>query len=245
MEAGPRKARLVGARALTYDTWEYTFAMTEPPAIRFRAGQFVSIACGVDAEGNPTRRSYSIASPATLHDHFVLAVKLIPDGLASQYFGRLPLGAEVEFTGPMGFFVLDLQHQGDVVFGATGTGLAPVIPMLDDLGSRPHERGQIRLYFGVRKLEDLFYLDKLEAFARAHPRFHYELCVTQPPESWSGGHRSRITPHLVTSVSQLDRPVYYLVGNGDMIKDVRKLLVERGVDRKKQIHTEAFFAATP
>jgi len=244
MEGGPRKARLASSRPLTYDTWEYTFQMVEPAGLRFRADQFVSVACGTGAHGEPSRRSYSIASPSSVHDHFVLVVKLIPGGTASQYIGQLALGHEIEFTGPMGFFVLDLSHPGDVVFGATGTGLAPVLPMLAELAQRPKEAGRILLWFGVRKLDDLFYTGELDAFARAHPRFHFELCLTQPPEGWSGGHRSRITPHVVTSVALLDRPVYYLVGNGDMIKEVRRLLQERGVDRKRQIRTEAFFAAT-
>jgi len=34
------------------------------------------------------------------------------------------LGATVEMTGPHGFFQLVEQHAGDVVFAATGTGLA-------------------------------------------------------------------------------------------------------------------------
>src|SRR5262245_42198088 len=106
MDAGPRKARLSGSRPLTYDTWEYTFQMVDPEAIRFRAGQFVSVACGAGPDGALSRRSYSLASPSSVGDRFVLVVKLIPGGVASHLFGRLELGAEIEFTGPMGFFVL-------------------------------------------------------------------------------------------------------------------------------------------
>jgi hypothetical protein len=35
--------------------------------------------------------------------------------------------------------------------------------------------------------------------------------------------------------------VFYLVGNGAMIKEVKAGLIERGVDRKKQIRNEVFF----
>ena len=39
----------------------------------------------------------------------------------------------------------------------------------------------------------------------------------------------------------LDRPTFYLVGSGAMIKDVKTGLQARGVDRKRQIRNEAFF----
>jgi len=133
MAAG--KARLVAWRALTPDTNEYTFEPVDPkgaPAeIRFRAGQFVSIRCGMGDDGLVQMRSYSLASSSATHDRFGLVVKLMPGGLAGKFFGALDIGQEIEFTGPMGFFVLDLAHTGDVVVGATGTGLAPVIPMLE------------------------------------------------------------------------------------------------------------------
>ena len=238
--AGVGKARLVEVRKLTYDTNEYTFAMVEPAEIRFRAGQFVSIRCGADAQGTLQMRSYSIASPSSVHDRFSLVVKILPKGFGSQFFAALHEGSEIELTGPMGFFVLDLAHAGDVVIGATGTGLAPVIPMLGELAERK-ESGKVRLYFGVRTLEDLFYEDQLDAFARKMPRFSWLRCITQAPPEWTGGERCRITGFLTRAVDELEKPVFYLVGNGAMIKEAKQLLQQKGVDRKKQIRTEAFF----
>jgi ferredoxin-NADP reductase len=140
----------------------------------------------------------------------------------------------------MGFFVLDLLHLGDVIIGATGTGLAPVIPMLEELATR-NETGNIRLYFGVRTLDDLFYEDKLDDLAQRMPRFCWLRCITQAPLDWKGGERCRITGFLTRAADELQKPVFYLVGNGAMIREARQLLQEKGVDRKRQIRTEAFF----
>ncbi len=38
-----------------------------------------------------------------------------------------------------------------------------------------------------------------------------------------------------------EKPVFYLVGNGAMIKELKAALQERGIDRKRQIRNEAFF----
>ena len=40
----------------------------------------------------------------------------------------------------------------------------------------------------------------------------------------------------------LRQPTFYLVGSGAMIRDVKAGLVARGVDRKRQIRNEVFFA---
>ena len=239
--AGVGKARLVEVRKLTYDTNEYTFALVDPAELKFRAGQFVSIRCGADADGTLQMRSYSIASPSSVRNLFSLVVKIIPGGFGSGFFNGLSTGSEIELTGPMGFFVLDLAHTGDVVIGATGTGLAPVIPMLGELATR-NETGKIRLYFGVRKLEDLFYEEKLDEFARKMPRFSWLRCITQAPPDWTGGERCRITGFLTRAALEMNKPVFYLVGNGAMINEAKQLLQQKGVDRKKQIRTEAFFS---
>jgi hypothetical protein len=39
----------------------------------------------------------------------------------------------------------------------------------------------------------------------------------------------------------LASPTYYLVGNGAMISELKSALVAAGVERRKQIRTEAFF----
>ena len=53
----------------------------------------------------------------------------------------------MRMTGPHGFFVLDPEHAGDLVFGATGTGVAAVMPMLGEL-SRRTDGGRRYLFWG-------------------------------------------------------------------------------------------------
>jgi hypothetical protein len=40
---------------------------------------------------------------------------------------------------------------------------------------------------------------------------------------------------------KIETILFYLVGNGAMVAELRASLVEQGVDRKLQIRTEAFF----
>ena len=165
-------------------------------------------------------------------------MRIVAGGPASDFWSALPLGAELDLTGPHGFFMLDQHHQGDVVFAATGTGLAPVLPMLGELEQR-HEPGRRLVYWGARRESDLFVPDEVRAAcaaAGASLRVH----LSQPSPAWTGM-KGRITGAILEDFGGLVSPTFYVVGNGAMIDELKKGLIARGVDRKRQIRTEAFF----
>jgi ferredoxin-NADP reductase len=210
----------------------------EAEPLKFRPGQFISVRVGEDGDGNHVLRSYSIASSPGAHE-LSLILKLIQGGPGSEFFKQLQIGQRVQFTGPMGFFVLDLQHTGDVVFGITGVGITPILPMLEELARRD-EKGRIVLFWGNRHAADLFWLDELADLQRRCPRLRVEIFLSGDAPSWSG-RRGRITQAVLDELPTFDKPVFYLVGNGAMIRELKALLIEHGVDRKRQIRNEAFF----
>jgi ferredoxin-NADP reductase len=232
------RARVIGVRPVADGVLEYRLQLVAPPRVSFRAGQYLSIDCGLDAQGLPQRRAYSIASPPGDEGHVVICAKLIDGGLGSRFLQELREGDEVDFTGPMGFFVLDHRHAGDVVFGATGTGIVPVVPMLGELLARD-ETGRVLLFWGMRAPGDLFYREAIDELAARHPRLDVHLSLTRPGPEWRGA-QGRINAELLAALPVLHEPVFYLVGNGAMIDEVRAALKARGVDRRR-VRTEAFF----
>jgi CDP-4-dehydro-6-deoxyglucose reductase, E3 len=236
--AQPLTTRLVRRSALAEGIVDFELALVTPAAITFRAGQFVTLAVGKDQNGHDVRRSYSIASRSDRGESLRLILRLVPGGPGSDFFSALNLGDEVRLTGPHGFFVLDPQHAGDVVFAATGTGLAPVLPMLAELAART-EPGRRFVYWGAREERDLFVPEEIAAAcAAAGASLHTYL--SRPEETWSGL-RGRITPAVLEALPALQDPTFYIVGNGAMIQELKRGLIERGIDRKRHIRTEAFF----
>jgi ferredoxin-NADP reductase len=238
---GPLVAALRTRALLGPDIAELIFEMRDPPRLDFRAGQFVSISVdegGGEPGASLPRRSYSIASPSHDGERLRFIIRVMPEGAASRYLMGLPEGALINLTGPHGFFVLDAAHAGDVVFGATGTGIAAVMPMLAELAQR-QEPGTRYVYWGVRQEQDLFAraeIEDLAAGAGARLTIH----LTVPGADWAG-ERGRITPAILDALPALQAPTFYLVGNGSMITELKRELVARGVNRKSQIRTEAFF----
>jgi ferredoxin-NADP reductase len=246
---GPFTAELTGRAPIAPGIVELWFEMRAPDRLAFRAGQFVSISVGGEAgAATVPRRSYSVASQSDAGHRLRFIIRVIPEGAASEYLMSLPVGAVVAMTGPHGFFVLDAAHAGDVVFGATGTGIAAVLPMLGELGRQPlpatgdpaHRVPPGRyVYWGVRQESDLFARAELQDLA-AKAGAELRVYLTAPGPSWTG-RQGRITPALLAALPEFQAPTFYLVGNGAMITEVKRELVARGVNRKTQIRTEAFF----
>lgn len=230
------EATVVGTAPMARAILEARFKLDQP--LTFRPGQFISLRVGKDGNGDPILRSYSIASPPGQLE-LSIVLKLIPGGAGSEWFRSLSVGQKVEFTGPMGFFVLELAHPGDVVFAATGVGIAPVLPMIDELLAR-REPGRIHLYWGSRHEEELFWRRELAERQSKNPRLQVYTYLSGPAPGWTG-RRGRITKAVLDDLARLARPIFYLVGSGAMVGELKGELQARGIDRKRQIRNEVFF----
>ncbi|TLY33795.1 MAG: oxidoreductase, partial [Nitrospirae bacterium] len=72
------RATVCRVRDLTHDVREIELRLKEPPAIAFKAGQFVSFEVGRDALNRTIVRPYSIASPPSQRERPLLLLNLVP-----------------------------------------------------------------------------------------------------------------------------------------------------------------------
>lgn len=210
-------------------------------ALNFRAGQYVSVVVPRTVSGSTEsqlatdlRRAYSIAS-APNSIEIQLCIQKVGSGPGSLYLSNLRPGDEFLCYAPYGFLTYSPQTERDLVFVATGTGLAPFRSILlseEFQTKRPH---RISVLLGVRRREEILYQKDLA------PISDWVSCLTGEEEIGPGEFKGRVTDFLRTSESiAWENSEFYLCGNGAMIDEVRRLLKERGVD-KKRIHLEIYF----
>lgn len=207
--------------------------LVEPKRIEYLAGQYISIKINEEGE----RRSYSIASTPDV-GHGVTIMVEMTEGKGGEYLRKLEIGDYVAILGPMGRFVVS---EGEVkrLFVATGSGIVPVKAMIENLLINQHEKGQIRLHWGMRSEEDLFWLDNLERLTEEYPNFVFDQVLSQPSESWSlcTGH---VQDCLVRDFSEgIDGWEAYVCGNPEMVEEVRGVLIKLGMDEGR-IHQEKY-----
>ena len=121
------------------------------------------------------RRAYSMAN--TEAETLAFVVKEKPGGHASHYlFEELATGDMVSLEGPYGRAYLRIPQVREIVCVAGGSGLAPMLSVIEGALARPETPG-IRLFFGANTAEELFMVEEMQALAAEHDRFSLILAV--------------------------------------------------------------------
>ncbi|MSO65486.1 MAG: 2Fe-2S iron-sulfur cluster binding domain-containing protein [Alphaproteobacteria bacterium] len=140
----------------------------EPAApVSFDAGQFML----VQVPGVAGYRGWSMAQfrrPAGL---LIFTVKLMPNGQASAWLaGGSAKGTRVALFGPLGRAVFRPAEVAHLLCIAGGSGLAPMLAVLDHAASCGHlRRHRAEVFFGVRGMADLYGMDELLTVRDAFP----------------------------------------------------------------------------
>ena len=212
-----------------------------PPrsAFRFLAGQYVDVTgpAGV-------KRSYSIASDPITPEKIELQIRRVDGGQLSAYwFNEAKLNDLLRFNGPRGTFFLRPVAGLDLIFLATGTGIAPIRAILLQLAASPpaDQPRSISLYWGGRHREDL-YLDP----AAGLPGLRYVPVLSRGDVKWVGarGHVQDVLVHDVAhrSAPALAGATVYACGSEAMIHGARRLLADLGLP-PKCFHFDAFVSS--
>lgn len=236
----PRSFRALLRRviALTPSTKHFEWEMAEGGPFEYYAGQFVSLE--VRRDGEKETRPYSIASAPRDGKTFDLCLNRVEGGYVSNFLCDLEPGAVVDVQGPHGSFVASQPVEQELVFIATGTGIAPIRGMLEEIFAGAAEpKHDVTLIFGVRNPNTILYRGEFEALAREHARFHFVPTLSWPPADWKGK-TGYVQEHLRQIFAGRKDFKAYICGLKAMVDEVRFILKEEfGLDRK-QIRFEKY-----
>lgn len=139
----------------------FSFTTTRDSALRFQNGHFVMI--GLEVEGKPLMRAYSIASANYEENLEFLSIK-VPNGPLTSRLQHLKVGDEILVSRkPVGTLVVDDLLPGKRLYlFATGTGLAPFMSIIKD--PEVYDRFEkVILIHGVRYKSELAYHDFIQS----------------------------------------------------------------------------------
>lgn len=212
---------------LTHDVRAIELRLLQPGSITFRAGQFVSFEVPKEGQPRPVTRPYSIASPPEQRDRILLVLNLVQGGPGSEYLFSLREESHTSFKGPAGAFYLRDDGARELLFVATGTGIAPMRSMILAQLQRAPDR-PVTLFWGLRSQRDLYWQDEWAAVAKAHPHFSFVTTLSRPEPGWEGV-SGRVTALIEKRVSSVANLAVYLCGGSGMIKDVTALINAKGL----------------
>jgi toluene monooxygenase electron transfer component len=167
MDAGAPDARsgvLREPRMLTHDVIAFDLELERP--CDFEAGQFMVLA----APGVAGYRGYSMVNYARGARRLFFIAKKKPGGGFSEWlFEAGRAGARLEAFGPLGRASFDPALGKNLLLIAGGSGIAGMMSILERAAEANYfERYKVWVFFGVRTRRDLFFLDELAKYPKAH-----------------------------------------------------------------------------
>ena len=208
-----------------------------PPNSNFGyiSGQYVNITKG------QIKRSYSIANAFHENGTLKFLIKKYENGLMSNYwFNEAKENDLLRIEGPIGSFFLRESEVENIVFLATGTGVAPIKAILESLNlhDKMLQNKNFWVFNGARNESDLFWSPKE---INVIPRLKYIPVLSRADDDWKG-ERGYVQEIVLNSGIDLTNAQVYACGSNNMIESAKKILVQNGLNIK-QFFSDAFLAS--
>ncbi len=169
--------RVEKMQKVTDDVMVLSLKLPANERLQFLAGQYIDI---LQKDDKP--RSFSLAN-APHDDAFLeLHIRNIAGGKFTHHvFSGMKERDILRIKGPLGSFCLHEDSDKPIVFVASGTGVAPVKAIIEHAIHIGFKR-EMHFYWGVRKVADLYMLDKIKSWEAHGIKF----VPVVSDEAWSG-----------------------------------------------------------
>ena len=230
-EARIHPCRIDKISHLSSNTLEVTLRLPPAASFSFVPGQYIDV---IGPKG--VRRSYSIANAQNNTNKITLYIRVVKTGIMSNYwFEHAKMNDLLRLHGPLGTFFLRETTNVDLIFLATGTGIAPIKAILESLSERPsgqHPRS-ITVVWGGRIQEDLYVnIDSLPIELEFIP------VLSRANGDWPG-YKGYVQQALLDTHPDLSNAAVYACGSDAMIHSAKAILTSAGLP-SNQFYSDAF-----
>lgn len=202
-----------------------------PPTvnINFLEGQYIDV-----IESGALKRSYSVAS-TSLSNKVALLIKKVDGGVMSDYwFNKAAVNDLLRIEGPKGSFFLR-NSNNPLVFLATGTGIAPMMSILNRLDEDDDfiQLHEVYLFWGNRSPEDFIWEPE---FKKLKVNVEYVLSVKH--EHWLGevGYVQDVALSKIENIAEFD---VYACGSHNMVLSAKQDCLQAGLN-ESSFYSDSF-----
>lgn len=241
-------ARLVHKEKLAPEVYLFRFRCENGQIIQYKAGQYL-ILMVPQPDGQMARRLYSILTPPNQSGYFEMVIEILPNGLASQYLMKLHETDEVIFQGPAGVFTLR-ESDRNKIYLATGTGIAPIISMIEVQCRTSIIKKTTHLFWGVATMKDVYFLKELKELKTIFNNLNFFICLSRETNLDTIAEIDRkyflqgrvnvgFEEMILKQNLHLQPTDYYVCGGRTVVESLRQYLNEKEIPRES-VHFEKF-----
>lgn len=215
---------------LTDDVIKLVLRFPPNSNFKFNSGQYVNI-----IKGSLTR-SYSIANSSDHKNQLEFFIKKYTNGLMSEYFFKeAKINDLLRLEGPIGTFFLRDSNYKNIVFLATGTGIAPIKSILEglDKSHEQHQNKKMWVIVGARYQEDLFWEPNFKNL-----NIKYIPVLSRKVNDWNGA-QGYVQDITLKQQIDLENTQVYACGSNDMINSAKELFFKNNL-KENNFFSDAF-----
>lgn len=208
----------------------------------FSPGQYIEL---WQPESSHLSRSYSIANSPHGDGNITLHIRRVEGGRFTDWaFNDMKVGDTVQARGPLGSFTMRSRPETPLLFMAGGTGLAPVLALLEQQSRFAPQRDMV-LIWGMQNPDAFYALDDLHALMAQAPGLQVYLASAEGGVGQASvdGRLHRFIGTVVDALTQnlalLGTRDVYVAGPPVMLREVVRTLEAEHVDSAR-VHIDSF-----
>lgn len=213
---------------LTNDILRLELRVPPNSNFNFNPGQYINLIKG------DIIRSYSISSPSS--NIIELIIKKYSGGQMSNYlFNYAKIDDLLRLEGPLGTFFIRKSKSKNIVFIATGTGIAPIKAILEHMNNNYNDyvNNTIWLFYGARFKKDLFWKPEF-----SNLNFNYIPVLSREKSDWNG-ETGYVQDIVLKNKIDLKNSQVYACGSLNMIETSKEIFVKNNLN-KNNFFSDAF-----
>ena len=205
-----------------------------PPTAKFQfnAGQYVNIIKG------EINRSYSVASKPDAKNQLDFFIKKYENGLMSKYwFEEAKVNDLLRIEGPLGSFFLRESKYKNIIFLATGTGIAPIKSILESIMEQPNNFSNQKfwIFVGARFKEDLLWIPDVR---NEKIKINYIPVLSRQVKDWDG-EKGYVQDSVLKQKIDLENAQIYACGSNNMLNSAKELFFKNNL-KENNFFSDAF-----
>jgi CDP-4-dehydro-6-deoxyglucose reductase len=222
---GVHEGRVASMDLLAPDVMRVRIELEGGERIPFYAGQYINILL---EDGR--KRAFSFATAPHEPGPIELHIRRIEGGrFTTHVFTAMKTGERLRFEGPVGSFFLREDGEKPVIFVAGATGFAPVKSMVEHAFHAGVKRPMV-LYWGTRRLADMYLRELPERWAREHPNFRFVPVLSEPQaaDGWDG-RTGLVHEAIIADYPDLAGHRIYACGSVKMVEAAQPAFAKQGL----------------
>lgn len=222
-QPGKFQAKVVDVRSISHDVYRVELQLPRRRELSFHAGQYLSVNLP-DAE--PCY--FSIASSPSAQN-IELHIQATPEWVSAQkVIDALTSGGEVTVELPHGKACLASVPEKPLLLVAAGTGFAQMKSLVDYLRETSYSQ-PVKLYWGVRRHEDMYLRALAQQWQEEWPSFTFLPVVGDDEDNDWAGHHDQLVRAVLASGMDWNNVEVHASGSPTMVYTLLDALVDAGL----------------